>query len=116
MDNMALKTKNLSKEYTVGEQKVQALKNINLSIKEGSFVALTGTSGSGKSTLIQHLYSYIRRSVYPRCEFMPLQRETAGKDPERKNRVCFSKFFPARGIERKREYCTANFAFRQQSR
>ena len=55
MDNMALKTKNLSKEYTVGEQKVQALKNINLSIKEGSFVALTGTSGSGKSTLLHCL-------------------------------------------------------------
>lgn len=54
-DQIALKTKNLSKVYEVGEQRVQALENISLSIKEGSFVALTGTSGSGKSTLLHCL-------------------------------------------------------------
>lgn len=33
----------------------QALKNINLSIEQGSFVGLIGHTGSGKSTMIQHM-------------------------------------------------------------
>ncbi len=37
-----------------------ALKNINLKIKKGDFVALIGHTGSGKSTLIQHLNALIK--------------------------------------------------------
>ncbi len=47
--------KNLHKIYQVGEEKVQALRGINLSITEGEFVAIMGTSGSGKSTLLNIL-------------------------------------------------------------
>ncbi len=38
----------------------QALKNINLTIKEGSFTGLIGHTGSGKSTLIQHMDALMR--------------------------------------------------------
>lgn len=42
--------KNIVKTYGVGDAKTYALNGINLSIKEGEFVAIMGASGSGKST------------------------------------------------------------------
>ena len=50
-----LKVENLSKKYGKGHNEFYALKNINLSVKKGEFVAITGKSGSGKSTLIHIL-------------------------------------------------------------
>lgn len=50
-----LKVENLTKSYGKGEAKVDALKNINLSINKGEFVAIVGQSGSGKSTLLHLL-------------------------------------------------------------
>lgn len=43
---------NLNKIYGKGENKVQALNDINLSIEKGKFTAIIGPSGSGKSTLL----------------------------------------------------------------
>ncbi len=44
--------KNVWKIYNVGEIEVPALRGIDLSIKKGEFIAITGSSGSGKSTMM----------------------------------------------------------------
>lgn len=47
-----LEITDLNKIYGKGDNKVQALKDINLSIEKGKFTAIIGPSGSGKSTLL----------------------------------------------------------------
>lgn len=51
-----IRCEGLSKIYQAGENKVFALDNVDLTIEQGSFTAITGPSGSGKSTLL-HLLS-----------------------------------------------------------
>ncbi len=57
MNNNLITVKNVSVEFNYQEnvfskkQKIQAVKNVNLNIKKGSFVGLVGESGSGKTTL-----------------------------------------------------------------
>lgn len=45
----------LHKTYHVGDETINALNGIDLSVKEGEFLAIMGTSGSGKSTLLNIL-------------------------------------------------------------
>ena len=47
-----LELKHLSKSYGSGSQTTSVLKDINLRIRDGEFVAIVGFSGSGKTTLI----------------------------------------------------------------
>ena len=47
-----VKVCNLCKTYGKGEVRVDALKNVSLSLNKGEFAAVVGESGSGKSTLL----------------------------------------------------------------
>lgn len=47
-----LEIKAINRWFGTGENRVQVLKDINLSIEKGDFVAIIGQSGSGKSTLM----------------------------------------------------------------
>ncbi|MCE5214121.1 MAG: ABC transporter ATP-binding protein [Methanobacterium sp.] len=50
-DNV-LEFKEVWKIYQMGDEKINALAGVNLSIKKGSFTSIMGPSGSGKSTLL----------------------------------------------------------------
>ena len=54
-DNTIIRTRGLSRDYTVGSQTVHALRDLDLTIAEGEFVAIMGPSGSGKSTCMHLL-------------------------------------------------------------
>ena len=50
-----IKTKNLSRIYQSGNVEVRAIDSLDLVIRQGEFIAITGKSGSGKSTLLYQL-------------------------------------------------------------
>ncbi len=50
--SIAIQVENLTKRFQLGSQTIEVLKQLDLSIGDGEFVALMGASGSGKSTLL----------------------------------------------------------------
>jgi len=47
-----VRIEDVSKSYNLGNQRVEALRSVDLTIDEGDFLAIAGPSGSGKSTLL----------------------------------------------------------------
>ena len=52
MNNEIIKLSKISKKFLEANKDISVLKNINLKIKKGELISLTGPSGSGKSTLL----------------------------------------------------------------
>jgi putative ABC transport system ATP-binding protein len=51
-EQFMVRTEALGRAYKVGDEKINVLLDVNLSISKGKFVALCGPSGSGKTTLL----------------------------------------------------------------
>jgi len=51
-EQFMVRTEALGRTYKVGDEKINVLLDVNLSISKGKFVALCGPSGSGKTTLL----------------------------------------------------------------
>ena len=47
-----LELKQITKDYTVGEETVKALKGIDLQFRNNEFVSILGPSGCGKTTML----------------------------------------------------------------
>lgn len=61
-NNNILTIKKLSKIYHTNKSEIPAIKDLNLNIKEGEFVAIVGPSGCGKTTLLSILCSLEEKS------------------------------------------------------
>ncbi len=55
MSDLVIQIVDLTREYLMGEERVQALKGVSLEIARNEYVAIMGPSGSGKSTMMNML-------------------------------------------------------------
>lgn len=77
---MFLNLDSVSKGYGFGGHRTEVLRDVNLSISEGEFVAIVGYSGSGKTTLV----SLIAGLLYPDSGAVTLRgEELTGAGPDR---------------------------------
>lgn len=76
---MLVSLEGVSREYRLGDQTIHALRDVNLSIDEGVFMAVAGPSGSGKSTLL-NLIGCIDEPTSGRIEIDG--KEVSGRTPD----------------------------------
>lgn len=51
-DDSLIQLKDINRTFMLGDSQVHALRNVNLNIAQGDYIAVMGPSGSGKSTLL----------------------------------------------------------------
>ncbi len=58
-----LAVREVSKTFTIGEERIEALHHVSLNVDKGEFVCLIGASGCGKSTLLRIIAGFERPSA-----------------------------------------------------
>ena len=79
-----LELRHINKTYSNGRISFQALKDINLTIRQGEFIAIMGASGSGKSTLL-HILGFLDNPEDG--EYIFLNKNVAGMNAEQLCRI-----------------------------
>ncbi|GEM46344.1 ABC transporter ATP-binding protein [Deinococcus cellulosilyticus] len=79
-----IELRDLTRSYVLGGERFDALRNVNLSIQQGEFVAIQGPSGSGKSSLM-HLIGLLDRPTSG--EYLLQGRPTAALDSRIQARI-----------------------------
>ena len=75
-----LELKNVTKGYGLGDNRAEVLRDINLTVEEGEFLAIVGFSGSGKTTLISLIAGLIEPDE---GEILLNGRRVEGPGPDR---------------------------------
>ena len=78
-----VKLSSVNKIYQSEDLKFQALKNINLNIAKGEFIAVVGPSGSGKSTFCD----FIAEKGYPVIKADDISKQILAEDKNVKEKV-----------------------------
>lgn len=76
--SLVVEATNLQKTYRRGQERVEALRDVSLSVAAGAFVAIVGPSGGGKSTLL-HLLGGIDRPTAGSLLVNGVRLERAGE-------------------------------------
>ncbi|MFW6269812.1 MAG: ABC transporter ATP-binding protein [Bacillota bacterium] len=107
-NNNLLQTHNLTKIFGTGEDRVIAVNNVNIKIKNDSIVSIVGQSGSGKTTLARMLLLLIKPSqgniVYNKKSIIDFKRSSKIKYWQRVQGIfqdpfaSFNQFFKVRKI------------------
>ncbi|OCN02098.1 ABC transporter [Clostridium sp. W14A] len=104
-----IEIKNLSKTFITADNKVEALKNVNLKISDGDIYGIIGMSGAGKSTLVRCINMLER----PTSGAILVDGQDLGKLPEaqlRKVRSNISMIFQGFNLLMQRN-CLKNIGF-----
>lgn len=88
MNKSVISLKNVNKNFLVGEQTVDVIKDINFEVEAGEFVMIHGPSGCGKSTLLHIINGWEEPTS---GEVLILGEDIYKKTEDERARMCFDK-------------------------